>query len=154
MLSLGVGAFINPAFLIGAAGQAYSQHSAGEKQRAQMTDQAQRSLRALALRWNGVVAELLPMLSYSLTEALFPHRVATARELAASLAAGDEAARATGLRRVARRLARLDVRRRYPVVPLDAAPDAGAAAPLTRGDLVAHIKRAREPLGSAVFAEY
>lgn len=153
-LAIGAGVMINPIFLVGAAQQAFQQHSTTEQRRADLSGQALGILRQLADRWNSFVHELIPMLSYSLTEGLYPHRVMTAARLGSAMTNEkfDDDARQVGFRRVAQRLARLDVRRRYPAASLPLPGGRDGRGPLTRGELVDRLRSGRDMLATDYFS--
>ena len=143
-MALGASMLINPVFLIGAAQNAWQQHSSGELKRESMTEQAQHLMERLCTGWNQFVHELIPMVSYSLIEALYPHRLKSIAQL--GLRVSEQKVvdiKQQHYLNVCGRLARLDVRRHYPVVPLASY----TTTPLTRAALVEHIKRRREKLG-------
>ncbi|MEV0382080.1 hypothetical protein [Nonomuraea sp. NPDC050643] len=144
-LSLGAAALLNPVFAVSGISQAYSSHAQGEQRKAQVTAQAERGWAIVLDRWNALVATTLPVLGYVLTENVFGLRWETARRLGEELAAAPEAARGQVLRAVARRVAVLDVMRRYP---------GGTGVRLRRGEIADHLRAARETVRTPRFLDF
>ncbi|SEG64215.1 hypothetical protein SAMN05444920_103656 [Nonomuraea solani] len=144
-LSLGAAALLNPVFAVSGISQAYSSHAQGEQRKAQVTAQAERGWAIVLDRWNALVATTLPVLGYVLTENVFGLRWETARRIGQELAAAPEAARPAVLRAVARRLAILDVMRRYP---------GGTGVRLRRGEIADHLRAAREAVRTPRFLDF
>ncbi|WP_238438604.1 hypothetical protein [Frankia nepalensis] len=143
-LSLGA-AFLNPVFLVSGASQAYNQYSQSEKRSAMMNAQSARGWAAVLDRWNTLVTSTLPVLGYVLTENLFDSRWETARRLTGALGATPPERRETAMRIVARRLARLDVLRRYP---------ANAGIRLSRGEIAHYLRTARDSISTPRFVDF
>ncbi|MFB4278849.1 hypothetical protein ACBJ59_26405 [Nonomuraea sp. MTCD27] len=144
-LSLGAAALLNPVFAVSGISQAYSSHAQGEQRKAQVTAQSERGWAMVLDRWNALVSTSLPVLAYVLTENVFGLRWETARRIAQELAAAPEAARPPALRAVARRLAVLDVMRRYP---------GGSGVRLRRGEIADHLRAAREAVRTPRFLDF
>jgi hypothetical protein len=144
-VSLGAAALLNPVFAVSGAHQAYSQYSQREKRRAQLTAQSARGWELVLDRWNTLVGTTVPVLGYLLTENLFGPRWEAARQLTTVLRDLPAEHRPAGLRAVARRLARLDVLRRYPV---------NAGIRLCRGEIADHLRAARDAVSTPRFAEF
>lgn len=144
-ITLGAAALLNPVFAVAGATQAYRQYSQGEQRKAQVGAQAERGWKLVVDRWNTLVGTALPMLGYLVTENLFGPRWEAARRLAEHLRQAPVASRQAAMRSVARRLARLDVMRRYP---------AGAGVRLRRGEIAEHLRAAREAVQTPRFADF
>nr|WP_062339674.1 hypothetical protein [Herbidospora sakaeratensis] len=134
-LTLGAAALVNPVFAVSGLSQAYSARSQGDQRKSQVTAQSERGWAAVLDRWNSLVSSSLPVLSYVVTENVFPLRWAAARRLAETAA----------LPGVARRLATLDVLRRYP---------SGPGIRLRRGQIADHLRSTRDTLPTPRFADF
>jgi hypothetical protein len=143
-LALGA-ALVNPVFLISGATQAFNQYSQHAQRSAQMSAQAARGWASALDRWNTLVTVTLPVLGYVLTENLFAPRWETARHLAEELRRAAPAARGPAMAGVARRLARLDVLRRYP---------ATTGIRLTRGEIAHHLRVTRDSISTPRFVDF
>ncbi|MEV0619398.1 hypothetical protein AB0I81_39190 [Nonomuraea sp. NPDC050404] len=144
-LSLGAAALLNPVFAVSGISQAYSSHAQGEQRKAQVTAAAERGWVVVLERWNALVGTSLPVLAYVLTENVFGLRWESARRIGQELAAAPPAARPPVLRAVARRLAVLDVMRRYP---------GGSGVRLRRGEIADHLRAAREAVRTPRFVDF
>ncbi|WP_061295450.1 hypothetical protein [Herbidospora cretacea] len=134
-VSLGAAALVNPVFAVSGLSQAYAARSQGDQRRNQATAQSARGWATVLDRWNALVGTGLPVLSYVITENVFPLRWSAARRLAETAA----------LPGVARRLAALDVLRRYP---------SGPGVPFRRGEIADHLRAARDRLPAPRFADF
>ncbi|WP_083973760.1 hypothetical protein [Herbidospora daliensis] len=134
-MSLGAAALVNPVFAVSGLSQAYSARNQGDQRKSQVTAQSERGWSAVLDRWNSLVSGSLPVLSYVVTENVFPLRWAAAGRLAETAA----------LPGVARRLATLDVLRRYP---------SGPGIRLRRGEIADHLRAARDALSTPRFADF
>ncbi|OHV30987.1 hypothetical protein CC117_27170 [Parafrankia colletiae] len=144
-VSLGVAALLNPVFLVSGASQVYTRYAQGEKRTAAVGAQSARGWATVLDRWNTLVTTTLPVLGYVLTENLFALRWETARRLAQELRGAPADSREAVLRGVARRLARLDVLRRYP---------ANAGIRVGRGAIADHVRAARDAVSTPRFADF
>ncbi|TMR36251.1 hypothetical protein ETD85_11305 [Nonomuraea zeae] len=144
-LSFGAAALLNPVFAVSGISQAYSSHAQGEQRKAQVTAQSERGWAMVLDRWNALVGTALPVLGYVLTENAFGLRWESARRIGQELRAAPEAARVPVLRAVARRLATLDVMRRYP---------GGSGVRLRRGEIADHLRAAREAVRTPRFLDF
>jgi hypothetical protein len=144
-LSFGAAALLNPVFAVSGISQAYSSHAQGEQRKAQVTAQSERGWAVVLERWNALVGTALPVLGYVLTENVFGLRWESARRIGQELRAAPEAARLPVLRAVARRLATLDVMRRYP---------GGSGVRLRRGEIADHLRTARENVPTPRFLDF
>ncbi|WP_241841970.1 hypothetical protein [Pseudofrankia sp. BMG5.36] len=138
-------ALLNPVFLVSGATQAFSQYNQRAQRSALMSAQAVSGWASALDRWNTLVTATLPVLGYVLTENLFALRWETARRLAEELRHAAPAARGAAMGGVARRLARLDVLRRYP---------AGTGIRLTRGEIAHHLRAARDSVSTPRFVDF
>ncbi|MBX6391641.1 MAG: hypothetical protein IRZ08_22085, partial [Frankia sp.] len=143
-ISLGA-ALLNPVFLVSGATQIYSQYAQSEKRSAAISAQAARGWESVLDRWNTLVGSTLPVLGYVLTENLFAPRWDTARQLTKELRGTPPDRRPAVLAAVARRLARLDVLRRYP---------ANAGIRLSRGEIAEHLRTARDSVSAPRFVDF
>jgi hypothetical protein len=134
-VTLGAAALLNPVFAIAGATQAYRQYSQGQERKAQLTAQSTRAWTVALDRWNTLVGTSIPLLGYLVTENVFGLRWEAARQISQELRDIPAQHREAAKRGVARRLARLDVLRRYP---------AGAGLRLRRGEIADHLKTARD----------
>ncbi|NAS26847.1 hypothetical protein GT755_34915 [Herbidospora sp. NEAU-GS84] len=134
-LSLGAAALVNPVFAVSGLSQAYAARNQGDQRRNQATAQSARGWTTVLDRWNGLVGGGLPVLSYVVTENVFPLRWSAARRLAGT----------ASLPGVARRLATLDVLRRHP---------SGPGIRLRRGEIADHLRRTRDTLPTPRFADF
>lgn len=144
-VSLGAAALINPVFAVSGISQAYSSRNQGEQRKAQLTAQSERGWAAVLERWNSLVTTSLPVLGYVVTENVFPLRWETARRAGEQMRTAPEGARSSLLRAVARRLATLDVTRRYP---------GGSGVRLRRGEIADHLRSARDALSTPRFLDF
>lgn len=144
-VSLGAAALLNPVFMVAGAGQAYHQYSQGEQRKAELTARSERGWAQALERWQALIDTVLPVLAYVLTESVFGVRWEAARRITEELRALPEDRRASAQRGVARRLARLDVLRRYP---------SGAGIHLRRGEIAAHLRRARDAVSTPRLVEF
>ncbi|WP_230205123.1 hypothetical protein [Parafrankia elaeagni] len=144
-VSLGVAALLNPVFLVSGASQVYTRYAQGEKRTAAVGAQSARGWATVLDRWNTLVTTTLPVLGYVLTENLFALRWETARRLAQELRGAPADSREAVLRGVGRRLARLDVLRRYP---------ANAGIRVGRGAIADHVRAARDAVSTPRFADF
>ncbi|MFD0467115.1 hypothetical protein ACFQ0B_01410 [Nonomuraea thailandensis] len=144
-LSLGAAALLNPVFAVSGISQAYSSHAQGEQRKAQVTAQSERGWAVVLDRWNALVGATLPVLAYVVTENVFAPRWESARRIGQEIAAAPPPARLPALRAVARRLAVLDVMRRYP---------GGAGVRLRRGEIADHLRAARESVRTPRFLDF
>jgi hypothetical protein len=144
-VTLGAAALINPVFAVSGISQAYSARTQGEKRKAQVTAQSERGWALVLDRWNALVTTSLPVLGYVLTENVFAIRWDTARRIGEQIRTAPEGARKLLLRAVARRLATLDVMRRYP---------AGSGVRLRRGEIADHLRAARQTIRTPRFADF
>ncbi|WP_066061327.1 hypothetical protein [Frankia sp. EI5c] len=144
-VSLGVAALLNPVFLVSGASQVYSRYTQGEKRTAAVGAQSARGWATVIDRWNTLVTSTLPVLGYVLTENLFASRWETARQLTLQLRGAPADSREAVLREVARRLARLDVLRRYP---------ANSGIRVGRGAIADHLRAARDAVSTPRFADF
>jgi hypothetical protein len=143
-LALGA-ALVNPVFLISGATQAFNQYNQHAQRSAQMSTQAANGWASALDRWNTLVTATLPVLGYVLTENLFALRWETARQLAGELRRAAPAERGPVMAGVARRLAGLDVQRRYP---------ATTGIRLTRGEIAHHLRVARDSVSTPRFVDF
>ncbi|KPM51898.1 hypothetical protein ACG83_34015 [Frankia sp. R43] len=144
-VSLGVAALLNPVFLVSGASQVYSRYAQGEKRVAAVGAQSARGWATVIDRWNTLVTTTLPVLGYVLTENLFAPRWETTRQMALELRGAPVDVRHEVLRAVARRLARLDVLRRYP---------ANSGIRVGRGAIADHLRAARDAVSTPRFADF
>ncbi|MGW0801622.1 hypothetical protein [Nonomuraea sp. NPDC002799] len=144
-LSFGAAALLNPVFAVSGISQAYSSRAQGEQRKAQVTAQSERGWTLVLDRWNALVGTSLPVLGYVVTENVFALRWEAARRIGQELRTAPEAARTPVLRAVARRLATLDVMRRYP---------GGAGVRLRRGEIADHLRAARETVRTPRFLDF
>jgi hypothetical protein len=144
-VSLGAAALINPVFAVSGISQAYSSHTQGEKRKAQVTAQSERGWAVVLDRWNLLVSTSLPVLAYVLTENMFGPRWESARRIGERFRAAPQEARAAVRHAVARRLATLDVMRRYP---------GGSGVRLRRGEIADHLRTAREAVRTPRFLDF
>jgi hypothetical protein len=144
-VSLGAAALLNPVFAVSGLSQAYSQYSQGVKRKEHLTAQTTRGWTLVLERWNTLVTLSVPVLGYVLTENLFALRWEAARHLTEHLRDAPAETRPAALRQVARRLARLDVMRRYPV---------NAGIRLRRGEIAEHLRAARDAITTPRFADF
>lgn len=145
VVSLGAAALVNPVFAVSGLSQAYSARSQGQARKAQVTAQSERGWTLVLERWNALVSTSLPVLAYVLTENVFPHRWEMARHLGKEIRDAPPKARLPLLRAVARRLAVLDVARRYPSDP---------GIRLRRGEIADYLRTARDAIGTPRFLEF
>jgi len=143
-LALGAG-LLNPVFLVSGATQAFNQYNQKAQRSALMSTQAASGWASALDRWNTLVNATLPVLGYVLTENLFALRWETARRLTEELRRAAPAARGPVMGGVARRLARLDVLRRYP---------ANTGIKLTRGEIAHHLRAARDSVSTPRFVDF
>lgn len=134
-------ALINPVFAVAGMAQAVSQRAAGSRRKSQASVQTQRTWQTLLAGWTVLVDELVPTVSYTMTENVWPVRYELTRRLGEVLSGADEAA----LRRLAHRLAVLDVSRRYPAVP---------TVGITRGAVADHVRGLRERIPTPRFVGF
>ncbi|WP_066372179.1 hypothetical protein [Herbidospora mongoliensis] len=134
-VSLGAAALVNPVFAVSGLSQAYAARNQGDQRRNQATALSARGWTTVLDRWNALVGSSLPVLSYVITENVFPLRWTAARRLAETAT----------LPAVARRLATLDVLRRYPASP---------GVRLRRGDVADHLRATRDGLPTPRFADF
>jgi hypothetical protein len=144
-VSLGAAALFNPVFAVSGVSQAYSQYSQREKRKAEVSAQSARGWALVLDRWNTLVSTSVPVLAYVLTENLFGLRWEAARRLTLAVRDLPAERREPVLRNVARRLARLDVMRRYPMT---------AGIRLRRGEIADHLRAAREAVRTPRFADF
>jgi hypothetical protein len=144
-VSLGAAALFNPVFAVSGVSQAYSQYSQREKRKAEVSAQSSRGWTLVLDRWNTLVNTSVPVLAYVLTENLFGLRWEAARRLTLAVRDCPAERREPVLRNVARRLARLDVMRRYPMT---------AGIRLRRGEIADHLRAAREAVQTPRFADF
>jgi hypothetical protein len=144
-VSLGAAALLNPVFAVAGATQAYRQYSQGEKRKAQVSAQSARGWGVVLDRWNTLVRESVPVGGYVLTENVFGLRWEAAQQITKALRDCPADRRGAALRAVARRLARLDVMRRYP---------ASAGIRLRRGEITDHMRTARDAVATPRFADF
>ncbi|GAA4076422.1 hypothetical protein GCM10022248_51690 [Nonomuraea soli] len=142
-VSLGAAALINPVFAVSGLSQAYSARTQGEKRKAHVTAQSERGWATVLERWNALIASTLPVLSYVITENVFALRWAAARRISTEVASAKEPDAA--LRAVARRLATLDVMRKYPASP---------AVRLRRGEIADQLRARRDSLSTPRFTGF
>lgn len=142
-VSLGAAALINPIFAVSGLSQAYSARTQSEKSKERATAQSERAWSAVLDRWNALVGASLPVLAYVVTENVFPLRWAAARRIADELRSAEVQPQA--IRAVARRLATLDVMRRYP---------SGSGVRLRRGEIADHLRTRRDALATPRFADF
>jgi len=138
-------ALLNPVFLVSGATQAFSQYNQRAQRSALMSTQAATGWASALDRWNTLVTSTLPVLGYVLTENLFALRWETARRLTDELRRAQPAARGAVLGGAARRLATLDVLRRYP---------ANSGIRLTRGEIAQHLRVARDAVSTPRFVDF
>jgi hypothetical protein len=138
-------ALLNPVFLVSGATQAFNQYNQRAQRSALMSTQAARGWASALDRWNTLVSATLPVLGYVLTENLFAPRWETARRLTDELRRAEPAARGPAMGGVARRLAQLDVLRRYP---------ATTGIRLTRGEIAHHLRVARDSVSTPRFVDF
>lgn len=138
-------ALLNPVFLVSGATQAFNQYNQRAQRSALMSTQAASGWASALDRWNTLVTVTLPVLGYVLTENLFTPRWETARLLADELRRAAPEARGPAMSGVARRLARLDVQRRYP---------ATTGIRLTRGEIAHHLRVSRDSVATPRFADF
>ncbi len=138
-------ALLNPVFLVSGATQAFSQYNQRAQRSALMSTQAASGWASALDRWNTLVTATIPVLGYVLTENLFALRWETARQLAEELRRAAPTARGAAMGGVARRLARLDVLRRYP---------ANSGIRLTRGEIAHHLRVARDSVSTPRFVDF
>ncbi|WP_232304012.1 hypothetical protein [Pseudofrankia sp. DC12] len=138
-------ALLNPVFLVSGATQAFNQYNQRAQRSALMSTQAASGWASALDRWNTLVTTTLPVLGYVLTENLFALRWETARQLAEELRRAAPAARGPAMGGVARRLAQLDVMRRYP---------ATTGIRLTRGEITHHLRVARDSVSTPRFVDF
>jgi hypothetical protein len=134
-------ALINPVFAVAGLTQAVSQRAAGSRRRSEVSTQTQRTWQALLAGWTVLVDELVPTVSYTMTENVWPVRYELTRQLGHALSGAGEPA----LRRLAQRLAVLDVSRRYPAVP---------TVGISRGAVADHIRGLRERIPTPRFVGF
>jgi hypothetical protein len=138
-------ALLNPVFLVSGATQAFNQYNQRAQRSALMSTQAASGWASALDRWNTLVSSTLPVLGYVLTENLFGPRWEAARRLAEELGRAAPAARGPAMGGVARRLAHLDVMRRYP---------ATSGIRLTRGEITHHLRVARDSVSTPRFVDF
>jgi len=144
-VTLGAAALLNPVFAVSGVSQAYSQYNQGVKRKAELSAQSERAWALVLQRWNTLLGTMLPALGYQLTENLFGTRWEAARRISEALRDCPDERRAASLRAVARRLARLDVMRRYPV---------RAGIRLRRGEIADRLRTARDAIDTPRFADF
>ncbi|MEO1060444.1 MAG: hypothetical protein AAFZ07_03420 [Actinomycetota bacterium] len=144
-VSLGAAALINPIFLVGGVTQAVSQRMSERSRRSQLDDATTRTWRQLLEGWTLLVDELVPTITYTITENVFPVRHEVARQIGRTIDAASGEARVAAAGRVAERLAVLDISRRYPATP---------AVGVTRGEVADHIRGARDRVRVPRFVEF
>jgi hypothetical protein len=144
-ISLGAAALLSPVFAVSGISQAYSQYSQREQRKAEISAKSTRGWELALDRWNGLVRTTVPVLGYVLTENLFGLRWEAARRIATELRGVPVDRRPQAVRAIARRLARLDVMRRYPV---------HAGIRLRRGEIADHLRVAREAIATPRFHDF
>jgi hypothetical protein len=144
-VSLGAAALLNPVFAVSGVSQAYSQYSQREKRKAEVSAKSARGMELVLERWNALVRTAVPVLGYVMTENLFGLRWEAAHQLTMELRGLPADRRSAAVRAVARRLARLDVMRRYPV---------HAGIRLRRGQIADQLRKARDAVATPRFQEF
>ncbi|MFI6479274.1 hypothetical protein ACIBH1_15175 [Nonomuraea sp. NPDC050663] len=142
-VSLGAAALINPVFAVSGLSQAYSARTQGEKRKAHVTAQSERGWATVLERWNALIATTLPVLAYVITENVFAQRWAAAQRISTEVASAKQPGAA--LQAVARRLATLDVLRKYPASP---------AVRLRRGEIADQLRARRDSLSTPRFTGF
>jgi hypothetical protein len=144
-ISLGAAALLSPVFAVSGISQAYSQYSQGKQRKAEISARSQRGWELALERWNTLVRTTVPVVGYVLTENVFGLRWEVARRITTELRGVPEDRRPRALRAVSRRLARLDVMRRYPV---------HAGIRLRRGEIADHLRAARDAITTPRFHDF
>ncbi len=133
--SLGTATLAGPVFAAARLSRAVSPPTEATPPTVQATGPLRGTWQAILGNWQALLTDLVPGLSYTVTENAVPVRREVARQLGQLIATGAAEGREQALRRLAHRLAVLDVSRRYPATP---------AVGISRDVVVQHLRALRE----------
>ena len=144
-ISLLGASLFSPIFLLGGAQNAYNTYKRGAQNQQLRNENLYTTLEYVIGRWNELIREYLPLVSYHLMEEVFPARIALAKALTAMAKTAAAEQQALLRTRLSRRLAVLDTFLRYYANP-------GAVS--TRGEIVRTIRATRHHIHYPAFRPF